>query len=177
MANTILGIFTERESVEKTINQLKSNGYNPKEISIVMKDKEEGDKKTDEKGSDVAESAVAGATSGAVLGGLAGLLASFVIPGIGAFFIGGPIAVALGLTGAVATTATGVATGALAGGIVGALIEYGLSEDEAKIYEERVKEGAILLAVEAREGEVDMVKTIFTDNNAEDVRSVSLTTN
>ena len=174
MANTIFGIFAERESAEQAINSLKSQGYNPKDISIVMKDRNEGEKIAKETGSDVAGGAVAGATSGAVLGGLAGLLASIALPGLGAFFIGGPIAAALGLTGASASVTSGAATGAIAGGILGALTGLGLSEEDARIYEERIKEGGILVAVSAHNSEEDVVENIFTENDAEDVRSVSV---
>ncbi len=175
MANTIFGIFSERDSAEDAINNLKSKGYNPKDISIVMKDRTEGKELAEDTGTDVVEGAVAGATSGAVLGGLAGLVASIALPGLGAFFIGGPIAAALGLTGAAASVTSGAATGALAGGILGALTGLGLTEEDAKIYEERINEGGILVAVAAHGGEQDQVEQIFSENNAEDIRSVSTT--
>ncbi|HRN86146.1 MAG TPA: general stress protein [Candidatus Dojkabacteria bacterium] len=174
MANTIFGIFAERESAEEAINSLKSQGYDPKDISIVVKDRSEGERIAEETGSDVAEGAVAGATSGAILGGLAGLLASFVLPGIGALFVGGPIAAALGLTGAAATVTSGVATGALAGGLIGALTGLGLPEEDARVYEERIKEGGILVAVSAHSSEEVLVENIFSENHAEDVKSVSV---
>ena len=41
----------------------------------------------------------------------------------------------------------GALTGALAGGLIGALVGLGVPEDSARVYEDRVKEGAILLAV------------------------------
>lgn len=177
MATTILGIFTERENAEDAFNQIKTKGYDPKDISIVVKDKSDSEKIEEETGSDVVDGAVAGATSGVLLGGLAGLLASFVIPGLGAFFIGGPIAAALGLTGAAASITSGAATGALAGGILGALTGLGLSEDDAKIYEQRIKEGGILVAVTAHNGQEKEIERIFTDNHAEDLKSVSTESN
>jgi uncharacterized membrane protein len=173
MAKTVLGIFSDSENAEEAINSLKDAGYNPKDISIVMKDKREGQEIAENTGTNMVEGAMSGATTGAILGGLAGLLASFVIPGLGALFIGGPLAAALGLTGAAATTASGAATGALAGGLLGALTNLGLSEDEAKKYEERVRSGGILLAVPARSGEEAEVETMLSDNGADDITSVS----
>ncbi len=173
MTKTVLGIFTERMDAEEAINKLKDDGYDPKDISIVMRDKAQGDKLAEETGSDVVGGAVSGATTGALLGGLAGLLASFAIPGLGAFFVGGPIASALGLTGVAATTTSGAATGALAGGLIGALTGLGLTEDEARLYEERVKEGAILVAVLARTGDERIVEQIIADCNASDVKVIA----
>jgi uncharacterized membrane protein len=168
----VLATFEDKEDAAQAINLLKGDGYNPKDISIIMKDKEGGQDMAKDTGANVAEGAVSGAASGVILGGLAGLAASFVIPGLGAFFIGGPIATALGLTGAAASTVSGAATGALAGGILGALTGMGLSRDEAKDYEDRIERGAILLAIPARIGEEDRVERILSDNNADNIKSV-----
>jgi len=172
MAKTVIGIFTEREEAEDAINELKTEGYNPKDISIVMKDRRERQELADDTGTDAAAGALSGASTGAILGGLAGLLASFAIPGLGAFFIGGPIAASLGLTGAAATTVSGAATGALAGGILGVLTGLGLSEDDAKVYESRINEGAILLAVPAEMDEEDRVGVILEHAGADQIKSV-----
>lgn len=173
MTKTVLGIFSDRVNAEEAIGNLEEAGYNPKDISIVMKDKSEGEKLASNTGADVAEGTVAGVTSGAILGGLAGLLASFAIPGLGAFFIGGPIAAALGLTGAAATTASGAATGALAGGLLGALTGLGLSDDDARAYEDRVKQGGILLAIPARSGEEAEIESMLSECGADDIKSVT----
>ncbi|GEM_PF-929543 len=173
MTKTIIGVFTDRSDVEEAISKLKAEDFNPKDISIVMKDKREGDEINDDTGSSVAEGAVSGAATGAVLGGITGLLAGTVMPVIGGLLIGGPIGVALGLTGAAATTVSGMATGLVAGGLLGALMGLGLPEEDAQHYEQRVKEGAILLAVPARPEEVTVVATIFEDNNASDIKTIS----
>lgn len=173
MTKTILGIFQEREHLEMAIDELKEKGLNPQDISIVMKDTREAKEIGEDTGVGVAEGTLSGATTGAILGGLAGLLAAAVIPGLGAFFIGGPIAASLGLTGAAASTASGAATGALAGGLLGALMSWGLSEDEAKEYETSVKSGAILLAVPAQEAEESSVKNILQKHHAQNIRSIN----
>lgn len=173
MTKTVLGIFTERDDAGEAINKLKAEGYNPKDISIVMKDQKEGERLADDTGSDVVGGTMSGATTGAVVGGIAGLLSSFVLPGLGAFFIGGPIATALGLTGAAASTVSGATTGAIAGGLLGALTSFGLSEDEARGYEERIKEGAILVAIPAKEGDERIVEQILREADADQIKSVA----
>lgn len=167
---TILGVFQNREDTEAAIDAFDRAGYNPQDISIVMKDQSEGRDIAETTGASVTE----GVATGAVLGGLAGLLSAIAIPGLGAFFIGGPLAAALGLTGAAATTVSGAATGAVAGGLLGALTELGVSDEDAKYYESRVREGAILVAVPALAEEEHRVREIFSDYYATDVKTVAL---
>lgn len=175
---TVLGIFSDRESAEDAIDELEENGYTAKDISVIMKDGEHMKTSSGETvGENVATGAVTGMTTGAAIGGLAGLLVgigAIAIPGVGAFLIGGPLAAALGLTGAAATTVTGAATGGLAGGLLGALTSLGLPEDTARVYEERVREGAIVLAVPVdKRLEYKEVQEIFEDNDADQIETVS----
>lgn len=173
MTKTVLGVFQDRADVETAIDKFKSEGFRTEDFSIVMKDTREAEDIGENTGADVASGAASGATTGAVIGGIAGLLAGVAIPGLGAFLIGGPIAAALGLTGAAASTVSGAATGAVAGGLLGALMGMGLSREEAEYYEGRVREGAILLAVPTRENQLDLVMTIFDDCNASDIKTLS----
>lgn len=173
MGKTVIGVFTDRENAESAISDLKELDYNPKDLSIVLKDKADKEVIAENTGADVTDGAATGAATGLVLGGLAGLVAAIAIPGLGAFFIGGPIAAALGLTGAAATTASGAATGALAGGLLGALSNLGLTNDEAQVYETKVNEGGILVAVPVRGEESGEVVDVFNKNDASDVKSVT----
>ncbi len=172
----VLGTFSDRTRAENAINQLKDTGYDAKDISVVVKDTQEGREVADNTGANVAEGAVSGATTGGALGALAGLLigiGAIAVPGIGGLLIGGPIAAALGLSGAAATTVSGAVTGALAGGLVGALVGLGLPEEEARLYEEQVKQGAVLLAVPVRDTSGMAAKDILQNNGADQIREVN----
>lgn len=177
MAKMIFGIFAERDNAEKAINELETEGFDPKDISVVMQNQDDAKVIENNTGASVAGGAAAGATTGAVIGGLAGLLigiGAIAIPGIGAILIGGPLAAALGLTGAAATTVAGATTGALAGGLIGALVNLGVPEEDAKIYEDRVKSGAILIAVPAAAGTHREASSILKEHDAEQVKTVDL---
>lgn len=173
---TVIGVFEDKFDAEAAVDTLEQMGFNPKDVSVVVK---EGAAITDERGSkggSIAEGAVSGAATGGVLGGLAGLLVGIgvlAIPGVGAFLVGGPIAALLGLTGAAAATVSGVTTGAVAGGLLGGLIGLGIPEDAARDYEQRVREGAVLLAVPTSTpiGENE-VKKVFQDYNADQIRTI-----
>lgn len=81
--------------------------------------------------------------AGSIAGGVVGLLAGagiLTIPGMGLYLAAGPIIAAL----------SGAAVGAAFGGISGVLVGMGLSEVEAQHYEDRLRAGALLLAVRAR---------------------------
>lgn len=174
MTNIVLGVFDDRTHAENAINKLGSSGFNSKDISIVMKDSVEGQRMADSTGANVAEGAVSGAATGGVIGGIAGLLmgiGAITIPGLGPLLIGGPIAAALGLTGAAATTVTGAATGAVAGGLLGALMGLGLPKEKAEVYQQRIEQGAILLAVPTRDNG-DTAKGILETNGASDVTTL-----
>lgn len=174
---TVFGIFDRKDMAEEAINSLESRGYNPKDISIIMKDTEDGREVGERTGANIARGAVSGATTGGVIGAITGLLigiGAIAVPGIGALLIGGPIAAALGLTGAAATTVSGAVTGVLAGGLVGGLVGLGVPEREARVYEERIKGGAILLAVPARMGEEAEVEGVLEDMGATNVTAVEM---
>lgn len=163
-ARTTLGIFMDRHQADAALSSLTDAGYNVKDVSVIVRDSDVAHSMTNSDAADVVTGATSGATTGGVLGGLAGLLigiGAITIPGIGGLLIGGPLAAALGLTGAAATTVSGAATGALAGGIVGALVSIGIPEEEAVVYEERLKEGAVILAVPTTD--------VFDDNQVREV--------
>lgn len=172
MAKMVLGVFSEQDLASNAISRLEEKGYDPKEMSILMRDT--SGKVTAQTGAgEVIGNTVGGAVAGGIIGGLAGLVAAFAIPGLGAIFIGGPLATALGLTGAAATTATGAATGALAGGIIGALTSaFGMSEEEARLYESSINEGGILVAVPARAGEEPEVEDVMSEFNADNIKTL-----
>src|ERR1700704_4739438 len=112
MNATLLGVFSSRLNAEEAITDLAKEGYDARDISLVMKS--DANLKTHH-GTNIAEGAASGLVTGGVLGGLAGLLVGIgvlTIPGLGALFVAGPIAAALGLAGAAATTVSGALTGA-----------------------------------------------------------------
>ncbi len=175
MDTTTLGLFRNQKDVENAINELGENGFSSKDISIVMKDQGVAKVLAKNTGTNVAGGLATGVATGGVLGGVAGLLVgigAIIIPGLGGVLIAGPIAVALGLTGATASTVTGALTGALAGGLLGGLIGLGLPEQEARIYETDIKQGAILLGIPTTSPSENIVKKVLEDNHATQIHSV-----
>ena len=143
----IVGIFTNEENAVRAIENLKTQGYEDDEISIVTKDEERFNAIQDRTGVDVDNEnddmggTMAGAAAGGTIGGIGGLLlglGALAIPGVGPIVAAGPIA----------STIVGALAGGAVGGIAGALVDYGVSEDDAKEYEERVNQGDIMVLVD-----------------------------
>ena len=166
MSRTIVGLFKDRARAEQAVRDLVDAGIDRDDISVVARDGERGvaDVSTDGV-SDTTTGAVAGAGGGAVLGGLAGILlglGALAIPGIGPIVAAGPIVAGL----------TGAGIGAATGGLVGALVSAGVPEDEAKYYEEGVRQGGSLVIVKNGDAAVG-VEEILERNGAYDTRGRS----
>ncbi|HYD34714.1 MAG TPA: general stress protein [Vitreimonas sp.] len=178
MASTVLAIFNDRAQADAAVTALQGRGYNAKDLSIIMRETVEGGVPATNAANSAATGAVSGATTGGALGALAGLLVgvgALTIPGLGAVLVGGPIVAALGLTGAAATTVSAAATGALAGGLLGALMGWGLPEETARYYEERIREGAVLLVVPVPEGTTDDIRAFLETKGAQQTHQVNQT--
>jgi hypothetical protein len=141
--------YRDRESAERSYDDLIKRGFKPSDIHVVMTDETrkrlypKGEPKTD-MGNKALEGAGVGGMVGGVVGatvlGLAAAAATVTVPVLGLVIVG-PLA------GAVA----GVATGAATGGLVGMLVGAGIPEDRAKMYETELKGGSILLGVTPRD--------------------------
>lgn len=155
----IVGVFDNEVQVSRTLEDLKAVGFTEQDISVIAKDHEEIERIEHETNMDTAEGMASGAATGGVLGGVAGLLiglGALTIPGIGPILAAGPIA----------ATFTGAIVGAGAGGLAGGLVGYGVPEEDARHYDQRVNEGAILVLVDESTGRGAEIYDIFRKNNA-----------
>jgi len=102
------------------------------------------------------EFAGATAAAGSVAGAGAGLLAGLgtvAVPGFG------PIVAA----GWIVSTLVGAGAGAAVGGLAGALVDAGLSDEDAQNYAEGVRNGGALVTVKVDDAQVDRVVKILDD--------------
>jgi uncharacterized protein (TIGR02271 family) len=159
----VFGIATSEQQASRIVDQLKSAGFSGDDVSVIFADKRSSKEFAHEKSTKAPEGATAGVATGGLLGGVLGWLVgagAIAIPGLGPLIAAGPIMAAL----------SGAAVGATAGGITGALIGLGIPEYEAKRYENRVREGNILVSVHSDNAdEVKRAKEILERNGAEDV--------
>lgn len=163
------GTFRNREALDNTVSGLRERGYTDDDLHVVMSDdarKKYYDRDVDtveiDEGSKAMEGAGAGAalggTAGGILGALAGIGGAVILPGIGA--VAGPIA--MGLVGAGA--------GGAAGSLLGALVGAGIPEDQAKVYENDIKEGGMVLGVNPRtDADREYIQSRYDEYGADNV--------
>ena len=162
-----VGTFASRLEAEKALYELRDADFNMDKISIVAKNSEGyqelgGTNLEKSKSEQTKGGAKAGATAGGVTGGLVGLLPSLgvlAIPGVG------PIA-EVGVI--LANTLIGGGIGAASGGLIGALIGWGIPEDRAKYYDERLSQGNYVVLLEGTQKEVNIAESILRNQGVRD---------
>ena len=152
MSRTVISTFPSQQAAEKAVEELRQQGFS-NEISILAQDKENRNESNTEP-----DTITDGTSTGGVLGGLAGLTVgagALAIPGIGPIIAAGPIA--------------GLLSGAAAGGIAGGLIDWGIPEERSKYYEDKVKQGHVVVTIKADDQRVDNAAGILRSQGAQDV--------
>lgn len=167
-----VGLFSSRSDAETALSELRESGFNMDKVSVVNEnsdaDKMQGATVNDQKGDQIAEATGAGATAGGITGGTLGLIGSLgvlAIPGVG------PIA-EVGIL--LANTVLGGIIGAAGGGLVGALVGWGVPEDRAKYYNDRVYDsGDYLIMVEGDAATIQDAQAVLRNNQIRDWQTFS----
>ncbi|MBD0336656.1 MAG: hypothetical protein ICV62_14300 [Cyanobacteria bacterium Co-bin13] len=159
-----VGLFSSRREAETALHQLRDAGFNMDKISVVTRNEGgNGSHSGSDKGDQIAGGAGAGATAGAATGGLMGLIGSLgvlAIPGIG------PVA-EVGII--LANTLLGGGIGAAGGGLIGALVGWGVPEDQANYYNDRVTQhGDHLILVEGNEQDMRNAQSVLNNYGIRD---------
>jgi uncharacterized protein (TIGR02271 family) len=165
----VIGVFDNSSQAQAAVERMINAGIDRDQISLVSRDAEH-DKNRDET-TEHTSGAGKGAGIGAALGGIGGLIAGIAglaIPGVGPIIAAGPIAAAIGgMLG-------GAGLGAAAGGLIGALTDMGVPEEDARHYEDQVRQGKSLVTVRAdNDNEADRASNIMQVQGAVDVEGQS----
>ena len=167
MKKANIAIVETRAQAEAIVDGLQRVGFRPQDISAVFPDMRGTQGFAHEKHTKAPEGAVAGAAGGGLLGGTLGVLAgigALAIPGLGPFIAAGPIMAGL----------SGIAAGAAVGGVTGALVGMGIPEVEAKLYEDRLRAGNILIAVHTEDSEMrDRAIRVFKQVGVKETSTIS----
>lgn len=160
MDEWITGFFRDRHAADGAVDDLQKAGYGINDISVVMTEDTRARKFSAEKGNKAPEGAATGGVVGGALGAIvAGLTATGSIAAIAA--TGG--AAAPLVVGPLAAALAGLGAGAVGGGIIGGLVGLGIPEVRAKEYEQKLRDGAIMVSVRAASGDAARAREILTD--------------
>jgi hypothetical protein len=152
----VTAMFREFRQAEQAFRAAMDLGYEPYDINVLMSEETRQRflnttsastplaRKANEPAPESSKSAdrlggPAGGTMGTVAPAIAAIGAALLIPGLG-LAVAGPIGVALTAAGTV-----GIATG-----LIGALTDWGIPKNQAKQYESGVRQGGIVIGVNAR---------------------------
>lgn len=169
---TITGVFSDKDQAERAYSDLLDRGYTSDEITVLMSDETRKTHFKDDKsdlGSKAMEKAgvgsAIGGTAGAIVGAIAAIGTSVAIPGLG-LVIAGPLAAGL----------AGAGAGGLTGGLIGALVGSGIPKERAEVYENRIKEGGIVLGVTPKSGveSTEIANNWRTTYRGEEIHGVGL---
>ena len=138
----ILAAFENRHEAELAVDELERAGFSHADVGLVLRgsDAVEGGAITDAEGAKDGIGLATGAATGGVIGGVLGALAALTVPIAGPILAGGVLATALGFG----------AAGAMTGGLIGAFYGLGVSEDEAKYFEQEFHAGRAIVTVHPR---------------------------
>jgi hypothetical protein len=162
---TVAGVFSSMAEVERAVRELERVGVPNEAISVIAGNEADRHKEYLEKSQHAARTAGAAAASGASFGGGVGILASLValaIPGVGPIVAGG----------AIATVLTGLGIGAASGGLISAFHNMAIPHEEAPLYEEAVRRGALMVVAEVDDPTERDVVELMAENGGRDLKDV-----
>ena len=161
--NLAVGIFSSHHDAESAVKELQKAGYDMQKLSVIGKDYH-----TEENVIgyyNVGDRMAAWGRFGLFWGWLWGLLfgsAFFIIPGLGAVMVGGPL---------VSWIIGALETAFVAGGITalgGALASIGIPQNSVVQYETALKADKFILIVNGTEQEIESAKGILIENKADE---------
>lgn len=135
----IVSVFDDRLQAEAAVDELENAGFNAEDVGFALRgaDINRGGTVTDAVGVKDASGAAVGAVTGGVVGTVFGAAAALLIPGVGPVLAGGILASSLGYA----------AAGVAVGGLLGAMTGAGLTEEEAKYYDQEFQSGRAIVTV------------------------------
>lgn len=149
----VTGLFKDRESAERAYGSLSTRGYGKDDLNMIMSDdtrkKHFADDKDggatdlgDKAWEDAGKGAAIGSGVGATIAAVLAIGTTLAIPGLN-LLVAGPLVAAL----------AGAGAGGLTGGLIGALVGHGIPEEKAKEYDKGIRDGNIMMGVNARSDE------------------------
>ena len=152
---------------ERLVTDLRGAGFAEEYISVIYPDTTGTHHAGLEHATKAPEGAAAGVAAGGLTGGVVGGLAALgaiAIPGVGALMAAGPIVGAL----------AGAAVGGAGGSVLGALVGLGVPEIEAKVYEEKLHKGNVLVSVHVDDSaQENMAGQIFAQHASKHIAAMS----
>ena len=158
----ITATFESKPQAEAVLARLEGMGVREDQVSLVVTEESLGNHFRLEQKTLADEGVAAGATFGPVVGAILGSVlaaGTIAVPGLN-----------LVVVGSLASGLAGLGAGAAAGGLAGALIGAGMTEHEAHLHADDVKNGNILVAIQPdTDAQMTVVERILRNSDAHDI--------
>lgn len=159
MSKIITATFKTKDAAFAALTQLETIGVTDEQVGMIVSDETRGKSFNIDTNTKADKGAAAGATFGGIVGAVVAAVA-----GAGAIAIPG---LNLVVAGTLISGLAGLGAGAATGGLVGALVGAGIPEHEAKLYEDEIKNGSILIAVDVKDSDKkDKIEDILKRTDA-----------
>lgn len=176
---SVVGVFYSKADADNCFNALLHRGFTTSEINVMMSERtrnlyfaqdidlDQSESRRDQSGTTAGSHAMegmgvggaVGTAVGATIAAIAALGTSLLIPGLNVI-VAGPLVAGLAGGGA----------GALAGGLVGALAGMGLSEQNAQVYNDAMKQGGVVISVTPRDADqASQIKQVMIEHRGQEV--------
>lgn len=158
----VVAVFDDRLAAERAVDALYSAGFDSQQVGFAIRgaDDVQGGMIHDATSTKDGNGAAAGALTGGVVGGVLATAVAILIPPAAPVLVGGLLAAFFG----------GTLAGTAVGGIFGAMMGLGVSEQEAKHFDNAFKQGRAIVAVRA-DGRAGEAADILTRHGGQDVHS------
>lgn len=155
--DSVIAIYPTFADAQEGIDRLREAGFTELQYSIIGRDPASHPEIRDaaQFGDKTETGAMAGAGAGGAIGALAGATV-LTLTGIGPVIAAGALAMGI--------------TGAIAGGLLGSFQGWGIHEDHLKNYEDMVKAGKAIVAVQGNAEEIALAYGTLNTTNADEVR-------
>jgi hypothetical protein len=162
-AKTVTALFENEDDAARAASALIQDGFLHDQIGIItgheLSHPERYITAPENSEGKVVNAVGKGLAYGGGLGALAGGLSAVLIPGVGPLLVGG----------ALATTFLGAGLGASVGGVMAGLMKAGVDESDARLFEDALRHGGVVLTVHTDESKARTAVVILDANGALDM--------
>ena len=161
---TVVGVFSSINQAQRALSDLLATGIPSDGTHLIAGNDKNRHEEYLARSKSSSITTGAAAASGASFGGGLGIVASLValaIPGVGPIIYGG----------AMLTVVTGLAIGAAGGGLIGTFKNMGMSHEDAPLYQEAVRRGAVLAIAQVDDERALDAIEIMNSHGGSDIRS------
>ncbi|MDZ4803170.1 MAG: hypothetical protein SGI92_33850 [Bryobacteraceae bacterium] len=157
-ARTVVALFERKENADRAADELLAAGFTRESIGVIsghqLSEPQDHVSAKEDSSGKMVSAVQKGLAMGGGLGAVAGGLSALLIPGVGPLMVGGALASAF----------LGAGLGAAVGGVMAGLMKAGVNESDARLFEEGLRHGGVVVTVHT-DDRMDRQAVVILDRN------------